>query len=271
MATNDPTWSDSVSPPAYPPVESSFPDQGTESSSTTQAAKQEASAVAGSASGAARHVATTTKDQAASVASDAKQQVTRLTDETRHQVRQQASSQKDRAVSTLRSLSQELQTMADRSEQSGPATKFAQQGSSAVNQLADFLERREPGDLVEELRNLARRRPGGFLAGAALAGVVAGRLTRGAVSSRSKDDDLQYGGTTTPTYTSYDYPVQPSPGYAEPSAGYTAGYAESSVPGSYGVADPLGAPTEVQPAADSTWTDPTAPRRDPGAGPVSTP
>jgi hypothetical protein len=59
------------------------------------------------------------------------------------------------------------------------ATEFARQAADRAHGAASWLEQREPADLLDEVRNFARRRPGAFLIGAAVAGLAAGRLTRG--------------------------------------------------------------------------------------------
>jgi hypothetical protein len=82
---------------------------------------------------------------------------------------------------------QELREMADGGRQSGPASEVARQAADRADRFADWLAAREPGDLLDEVRSFARRRPGAFLAGAALAGVVVGRLTRGAVDAARSD------------------------------------------------------------------------------------
>jgi hypothetical protein len=73
-----------------------------------------------------------------------------------------------------------------------------------VQDLAGWLEQREPGELLDEVRALARRKPGTFLLGALAAGVVAGRLTRGAVDATRSDtgDGAAADVSTTPTYDS---------------------------------------------------------------------
>ena len=123
-------------------------------------------------------VAQTTKEQAKNVVGEAKQQARDLVGEARTQVRDQAGTQRDRAVQGLRSLGDELDQMSQQGGQSGIATEVARQLSTRTPGLAGHLERHEPSDLLEQLRSYARRRPVVFLAGAALAGVVAGRLTR---------------------------------------------------------------------------------------------
>lgn len=199
MSFNEPGLPGSVSPPPYTPAApSDWPpsygdgegtsEQG-DSDSPSQVAKQEAGNVAQSASGAAQEVASATKEQASSVASDAKDQAKQLAGQTRDELSQQVSTGKERAVSSLRSLSKELRGMAEGGEGSGPATELARQASSTTDQIASFLEEREAGQILGEVRDFARRRPGAFLLGAAVAGVVLGRLTRGAVSSASSSSN----------------------------------------------------------------------------------
>ncbi len=209
MSYHEPGMPGSMSPPPVTPPPSTAPstdwsspypasgfsEQSDESSSTKDVAKQEASNVAQSATGAAQQVASTTKEQASNVASDVKNQAKQLAGQTRQELSQQASSTKDRAVSGLRSLSQELRGMTERSEESGPATQLAQQAAKVTDQITDFVEQREPGQLLDEVRDYARRRPGAFLLGAALAGVLVGRLTRGVVSSASSSDEGTTGST----------------------------------------------------------------------------
>jgi hypothetical protein len=133
---------------------------------------------------AGQQVLETAKDQAIDVATDAKAQSQHLLDRARAELDAQASTQRDRAVQGLRSLATQLQSMAESGgEQSGTATQLAHQGSQTSEQVARFLAEREPSQLVEEIRGFARRRPAAFLLGAAMAGIVAGRLTRGVKSA----------------------------------------------------------------------------------------
>ena len=77
--------------------------------------------------------------------------------------------------------------MTSGTQTSGMANDLAQQASSKIRDIARWLESREPADLLEEARSFARRRPGTFLAGAALVGLVGGRLTRG-MADEARDD-----------------------------------------------------------------------------------
>lgn len=73
--------------------------------------------------------------------------------------------------------------MAAKGGQSGLATQVAQEAAERVRGVASWLDQREPGDLLDGVRDFARRHPGTFLLGVAVARVVAGRLTRGLTSA----------------------------------------------------------------------------------------
>jgi hypothetical protein len=154
---------------------------------TTQVARDEATEVGRTAADAGRQVAGTAAEQASNVAQEVKTQARDLVGEARGQVQDQARAGQQKAADGIRALSQELREMADGSQQSGTVSEVARQAAERADRLADWLGRREPGDLVEEVRSFARRRPGAFLLGAAAAGVVVGRLTRGAVDSARTD------------------------------------------------------------------------------------
>ena len=87
--------------------------------------------------------------------------------------------QQSQLASRLNSWASELGSMASRSEDSGPMTDLAQEASRRVGEMSHWLDTHEPADLLEEVKRFARRRPVAFLALAAAAGVVAGRVTSG--------------------------------------------------------------------------------------------
>ena len=69
--------------------------------------------------------------------------------------------------------------MADSQQgESGMAADLARQGASRLDAAASWLEGRQPGEILDEVRSFARRRPGAFIAGAAILGLVGGRVTR---------------------------------------------------------------------------------------------
>jgi hypothetical protein len=143
--------------------------------------------VAGTAAGEARAVAGTAAGEAQRVVSEASSQVRGLVSEATAQVEEQSRTQLGRLAETLRSFGEDFERMASSGE--GPATGLAREAADRTRGLASQLEGREPRDLVEELRGFARRRPGAFLAGSLVAGVVAGRLTRGAKAAHETTQD----------------------------------------------------------------------------------
>jgi len=160
-------------------------------SSGDAGAKDHASAVAQDAKESTKGVASTAASEAKDVAHEAKTQLRQLVDQLGSEATDQASGQTQRAVGGLRSLSSELSDMAQSQQgESGMATDLARQGASRLDAAANWLEGRQPGEILDEVRSFARRRPGAFLAGAAILGIVGGRMTRGLTgeSSGSSDD-----------------------------------------------------------------------------------
>ena len=147
--------------------------------STTAVAQEQAAAVGQSAAEAGSRVTQTATDQAREVVSETARQARDLLGEAGGQVRDQTSVQQQKAASQLRSVADELHEMVAKGGQSGVATEVAQQAAERLHGAASWLEQREPADVLQAVRDFARRRPGVFLAGAVAAGLAAGRLTRG--------------------------------------------------------------------------------------------
>jgi hypothetical protein len=151
--------------------------------SMTTSASDRAQQVAGTAATEGQHVAGTAKDEAAKVASEAKGQAKNLFSEATTQVDQQSRMQKDRLAETLRSFSDDLDAMAG--DHSGLAADLTQQVAERARGLSTQLGSKDPQDLLQDVRGFARRKPGLFLLGSLAAGVVAGRLLRGAQGAQS--------------------------------------------------------------------------------------
>ena len=98
----------------------------------------------------------------------------------------------------MHDLSKELGGMASGSAESGPLTDLAHQASRKGGEIAHWLENSEPRDVLAEVTRYARRHPVTFLALCGLAGVVAGRLTRGAVAANTSLDSTDPDHGTTP-------------------------------------------------------------------------
>ena len=169
---------------------------------TAGRAKEEASNLAGGAKEAASNVAGTAKDEASKVAGEAKAQAADLYKQTSSQLREQAGVQQKRVASGLKSLSDELTSMADKSENGGVATDLVQQVAGRAGSVATWLDDRDPGSLLSDVKDFAARRPGTFIGIAAIAGVLAGRLTRSLAASAKDEKEADDVSTATTATTS---------------------------------------------------------------------
>jgi len=150
---------------------------------TAAAIAQEARGVAASATSATQDVAQTAKEQATQVAGEATAHAKDLMAQAKDEVTVQVEQQTVRLAGTLRSTAQELQGMAVNADPGSTAQQVVQTLADKGTRLADVIEQRGPGGLVQSLQDLGRRRPGTFLLGAMAAGVVAGRFARAAKSA----------------------------------------------------------------------------------------
>lgn len=162
---------------------------GTTYESTTPGAREDAANLAGEAGDATRRVAGVAKDETKAVGNEVRRQARRLADQVGTEVREQAATQQSRAAGGLRTIGDEFSSMADGT---GTGTGFAadvtREAGRRVGAVAQWLDQRDPKDLLEEVKGFARRRPGVFLGIAVGAGVIVGRLTR-ALMTPSDDDD----------------------------------------------------------------------------------
>ncbi|GGO12182.1 hypothetical protein [Micromonospora parathelypteridis] len=150
-----------------------------------QQARQEASRVGQQATQAGGQVAHTAAEQGGQVAAEARRQAQQLTGQASGQLRDQAQTQQRRAAEGLRDLGRDLGSMAERDGDSGLAGQAVRRVADAAQQAAGWLDEREPGEVLDEVRAYARSHPGTFLAGAAVAGLLVGRLTRGLTAPAS--------------------------------------------------------------------------------------
>jgi hypothetical protein len=210
-------------------------DLGAGSGSTVETAKSEAGNVKDTAVGAAAGVTDVAKTEASNVAEEAKYQARNFVDQTRSELRGQARTQKSAVAEKLKGWASELGSMASKADESGPMSDLAQEASRRVGEISHWLDTHEPADLLDEVKRYARRRPVAFLAIAAAAGVVAGRVTRGAVAANtSVDSDRE--SRPARAYDSGAYDT------ATPSGTYgTRGYQDGDYTPRYGDTVPAGA------------------------------
>jgi len=230
---------------------------------TSPSAQEKAQQTAATAADESKQVAGTAKQEAQNVAAEAKAQVNSLLGDATREVSEQSRTQRDRLVGTLHSVSDDLEQMASQSGSNGIAADLVRQVSQRTRSIGEHVDGREPVELLDDVRAYARRRPGTFLLGALAAGVVAGRLTRGAKAAKdgstgSASTSGLTNGTTMPSAAyvggSPVSPVPPAtaptysaPGVATPGEPVT-GFRTDADP----LADPLADPT-LESSSDDLW------------------
>jgi hypothetical protein len=128
-------------------------------------------------------LARTAKREAGGVVDEARSQVRRLASEAREQAGTRVRGQHDRVVRQLRGLADEFTEMAG--DGNTPARAVVGDLGTRGRRVADYLADRGPEGVLSEVQNFARNRPLAFLAAATAAGLLVGRLGRGAWKARS--------------------------------------------------------------------------------------
>jgi hypothetical protein len=164
---------------------------------TSGVVRDEAAGVSQSVRDAGDHVAQAAVDQAKEVAGQTRQHAESLLQQGRQQLHDQAMFQQQKVALRLTTVADELRELAHNSS-SDTVGELTRQGADQLHQFASWLHDREPSELLEGVRSFARRRPGVFLLGAALAGVVAGRLTGAGVAASQQADNNRSAAPTTP-------------------------------------------------------------------------
>ena len=167
--------------------------------SKTSVAKEETAGVAKHAGDAVQEVAETAKDEVANVASEVKTNARDLLHQAKSDLTAQAGTQQQKAAEGIRKISEELQTMAGAPDEQGVAADIVRQAADRSASVASWLENRDPGSVLDEVKSFARQRPGAFLLLAAGTGILAGRLGK----------SLQAGAPTAAPTTGTALPPQP--------------------------------------------------------------
>lgn len=154
-----------------------------------QTAQEKAGESAATVGRQASEVAGTAKEQAAKVVEEAGTQAQELLGGLREQLGQQAQTQGRRLAQTIRTLAGELEEMGRHGPAESVTTSLVGRVADGGHQVADRIEERGPQGLLDDVQDFARRRPGMFLAGAALAGLLVGRTGKGVSSAPDNDSD----------------------------------------------------------------------------------
>jgi hypothetical protein len=158
--------------------------------------------VAGTATEGAKDVVQTAKDHAAEVGTEIKEQGRDVVNQARSQLRGQADDQTQQIAGKLRELGDEVRALVDgRPEQAQTVRGYADQAAGKLSEFAGRLESRGFDGVVDDVKSFARRRPGAFLAGAAVAGMAVGRLLRNTSSSTNGNREMTRGTTPPPVAT----------------------------------------------------------------------
>jgi hypothetical protein len=205
--------------------------------------QQQAKHASGTAADEGTHLADVARIEAQSVAADAKEQARNLVDDARSQVEEQSRSQLDNLVSKLQSFADDLERMA-RGEGAGAglAQDVVTQVSEKARGFSSQLSGQEPAQILDQARDFARRRPGTFLLGALAAGVVAGRLARGAKDAGASSSNGSSATFTTDGRASSAPPTVPNLTTTPASPAVTSGGTAAADPLA-GTATPAAPPT----------------------------
>jgi hypothetical protein len=157
-------------------------------------AKGQAKQAAGTAADEGKRVAGVAQDEVKNVAAEAQSQLRSLLDDATSQVDEQSKAQKSRLADTVRTFGDDLESMRGEGQDGGIAAQVVQQVADQARGLASHLDERDPSELLDDVRHFARRRPGTFLLGALAAGIVVGRVTRGAKAAQAAQGQSGSGG-----------------------------------------------------------------------------
>lgn len=218
---------------------------------TRAAARQEKEQVKGTAKDAASNLGDTASRRGRQLQGEAKSHARDLARNAQHQLRGHAQEETQRAGSALSTAGDQLRALADgRIDDAGVFGDYVEQAADAVNRWADTINDRGFDGLLEDLRSVGRRRPGMFLGGALLAGVLAGRFGRN-VAQELRDDQPALPSDTSTTSVASSTTGGRTYSADEPVGGGTEPYAGGPDPAATPVALP-GDIDEVRPTGRAT-------------------
>jgi hypothetical protein len=163
-----------------------------------QTAKEQASATAGQAREAAGEVAGTALEQAKTVAGEARRQAGSAVGDLRGRVTEEVEGQTRRAAETVHQWADDLAEMARNAPDDSPTRTLVSKAADGGHRAAVYLDDHGVAGMTKDLKGFARRRPGAFLAGAALAGFAVGRMAKAGGKAQSGQGAQQDQGVGSP-------------------------------------------------------------------------
>ncbi|MGW6443177.1 hypothetical protein [Lentzea sp. NPDC055074] len=144
----------------------------------------EGNAVVSQAAEAVGEVRATAQDQIGHVAREAKSQADNVLRTARDKVADEAETQARKVSTQLDRIADELTSMAESASPDAMSTGAVRQVADSSRQAARYLDEQGARGLLVSAQEFARRRPGAFLLGAAVAGFLVGRVAKSATGSQ---------------------------------------------------------------------------------------
>ncbi len=143
--------------------------------------------------GGGRQTTEQAKQQTGQLTRQARQQAGQLANRGSEQVKSQLANQKHQAAQRMTPLQTALRETAHqlRSQGQGPIAQYADRATDQVERFSGYLRETDVDEIIDEVRGLARRRPGLFLGGAAALGFLATRFLKS--SSQEEDGGSEEG------------------------------------------------------------------------------
>ncbi len=149
-----------------------------------------------------------TQEKAGQVAEQASEQATAFFGHAQEKVKQTLNEQKGRGVEELSGLAQAVRQTSQQLRQQNKAgmAGYAEQAAEQVDRVIHYADSHDVGELLEDAETFARRHPEGFLGGAFVLGLIAGRFMKSTKErrmneslSRWEDQNQVPSATTSPT------------------------------------------------------------------------
>jgi len=203
----------SVSSPAVPDTASHPRDPGSEDMTQVSTSSPPSTESGDGVAEKARAVTTETKQQLGEVADVARSQVHDLVGGARHEVLQQTETQAQRLNGAVRDVGRQLRDLAEGNPSDGPVRTLARTAADRIDGFTGRIERDGVQGSLASVRDVARRRPVMFLAGAMAAGMVVGRVLRNADTRQLAQDATGNGSNpSSGSQSSAEQPGTPSTG-----------------------------------------------------------
>ncbi|MCR3750763.1 hypothetical protein [Lentzea californiensis] len=206
------------------------------------AARDEGIEVAQHAKEAVGQVGSTVREQASQVTQETAAQARHVVRDVRERVAAEAEDQAQRVSKQLGRIADELGQMAGNAPSDSMSAGAIQSAADTSRQAARFLDERGAQGLLDSARDYARRKPGTFLLGAAVAGFLVGRVAKSATGGggEQQGQHAQQGGVVPVTSERTDVPVVPE------RAGAPTDFGAPLTPGAAPAVPPAGV-THVEP------------------------